>query len=78
MRSNCFLWAFALYWRRRRKGHAGYIVIRHSRWGTFPHALYAERRKDGSLRVVAYVPRDPRFKNCPPPLFSGAAKWGDL
>lgn len=77
MRTNCFIWAVALYWRRRRKQREGYVVIRHSRWGRFPHVLYAERRASGSLRVVSYIPINPRFKNCPPPIFTGRAKWGD-
>lgn len=69
-RSNCLLWALLLYLRRRAKGRQGYIMLRRSRWGAFPHALYAEARP--------YVPRDPRIKACPPPCFTGRGKWGDL
>ena len=39
--------------------------------------LYLRRRAYG-LRVVSYVPRDPRIKDCPPPCFTGRGKWGDL
>ena len=78
MRSNCILWAFLLHRRRHRKGREGYMMWRWSRWGHFPHALYAERRLTGSWRIVSYVPRHPRHKRLPPPLFSGRSKWGDL
>ena len=78
MRSNCLAWALALHRRRTRKGREGYLLLRWSRWGPFPHALYAERRPSGSWRVVSYVPRDPRVKKLPPPVFAGRSKWGDL
>ena len=76
-RSNCLVWALLLYLRRRAKGKPGYLMMRRSRWGRFPHILYAEARPYG-LRVVSYVPRDPRIKACPPPCFTGRGKWGDL
>nr|WP_145544794.1 hypothetical protein [Variovorax boronicumulans] len=72
-RSNCLIWAVALYWRRRKKGAAGYLVMRRSRWGRFPHFLYMERG-----RLYSYVPRDPRVKRLPPPVFRGRSKFGDL
>ena len=78
MRSNCIVWAFLLHRRRHRKGREGYMLWRWSRWGRFPHALYCERRRTGSWRVVSYVPSNPRHKRLPPPLFSGRSKWGDL
>lgn len=73
-RSNCLAWALAMWWRRRPRG--GYIVMRGSRWGRFPHFLYAEMRH-GRLRLVSYVPAQPRHKHCPPPLFDGRVRWGD-
>lgn len=78
MRSNCIFFALALYGRRRRKGREGYVLIRRSRWGAFPHLLYAERRPTGGLRMVSYKPADPRERKVPPPLFEGRSKWGDL
>lgn len=78
MRSNCLAFAVALYVRRRRSGHEGYMVFRLSRWGPFCHALYAERRRDGRLRIVSYIPISPRHKPIPPALFQGQSKWGDL
>lgn len=77
MRTNCVVWAMLLYRRRRREGYEGYIVLRKSRWGPFPHVLYAERRANGQLRVVSYRPTSPRPRAIPPLIFSGASKWGD-
>ena len=78
MRSNCIAWAWALYWRRRAKGREGYLMIRRSRSGPFPHCLYAEERKTGGLRVVSFKPLAPKEKKLPPPLFRGASRWGDF
>jgi len=75
--SNCLVWALLLYLRRRAKGRVGYLMIRRSRWGKFPHVLYAEQRPYGT-RVVSFVPTDPRHKRMPPPVFKGRSKWGDL
>lgn len=74
-RTNCIAWALALYVRR---GCRGYIAIRRSRWGPFPHMLYCEIRRDGRLRCVSFVPSDPKRKRLPPPLFSGRSRWGDM
>lgn len=73
MRSNCLLFAVLLYLRRARKGDAGYLVMRRSRHGAFPHFLYLHRGR----RLISYCPRNPRHKLLPPPLFSGFVKWGD-
>jgi hypothetical protein len=72
-RSNCLIWAVAMWLRR---GGLGYVSIRRSRWGRFPHFLYTERRR-GVLRMVSYVPVQPRHKECPPPVFQGRVRWGD-
>ena len=77
MRSNCLVWAALLWLRRRRRGREGYLVLRMSRHAYFIHALYAERRADGRLRVVSYVPRRPKRRVLPPLLFVGRARWGD-
>lgn len=77
--SNCLFFAVLLYMRRHRKGFEGYLVVRRSRWGPFPHVLYAEMRPGScSLRVVGYVPRAPRRKPIPPIMFHGNSNWGDL
>lgn len=72
-RTNCLFWAVRMYLRR---GAVGYVFMRRSRWGRFPHFLYCELRH-GHPRFVSYVPVDPRHKACPPPLFLGRVKWGD-
>ena len=72
------MFACALYLRRKRAGKEGYLVMRRSRWGCFPHILYAERRKDGRLRIVSYIPIAPKHKPIPPVTFQGQSKWGDL
>lgn len=77
-RSNCFIWAVLLWQRRRKRGREGYIVIRMSRHVSFFHALYAERRADGRLRVVSYVPHVPVKRVLPPARFEGRSQWGDL
>ncbi len=78
MRSNCLAFALALYRRRRRKGREGYLLMRRSRWGPFPHILYAEKRANGTLRVISYTPNSPRRKPIPPVVFRGHSHWGDL
>jgi hypothetical protein len=72
MWSNCLVFAVTLWWRR-----GGYLVIRRSRWGWFPHFLHGTARADGRVRVVSYVPRDPRRKVSPAPVFRGRVQWGD-
>ena len=93
MRSNCLFFAVALYWRRwlssrwvRVDGERYFVVwrrdprcilIRASRLGSLlPHVLYAEAR-GGRLRVVHFVPLDPKVKILPPPCFRGRLKRGD-
>lgn len=75
-RSNCLFFALALYRRRKGRGASGYVAIRGSHWGRFPHFLYVEQRS--ALRMISYVPLDPRHKSLPPPLFVGMVRWGDV
>ena len=77
-KSNCIFFALALYQRRKLKGRKGYFVMRRSRWGPFPHILYAEKRRSGLLRVISYTPVSPHHKPIPPVVFQGHSKWGDL
>lgn len=70
MRSNCLLFALRLAWRRR--GHRGYVAMRKSDSGPFPHFLYFERH-----HVVSYKPPNPIARCCPPLVFSGRVCWGD-
>lgn len=78
MRSNCLFWSWRLYWRRRASGHEGYLLVRRSRSGPFPHFLYAEVRRTGTLRVVSFKPLVAREKAMPPPWFRGTGRWGDF
>lgn len=78
MRSNCVIFALALYMRRKRKGREGYLLIRRSRFGPFPHLLYAETRPTGHLRIVSYKPVEPEHKPVPPVIFAGRSRWGDF
>jgi hypothetical protein len=71
--SNCLIFSIRLYLRRARKGDAGYLVMRRSRFGNFPHFLYM--RRNG--RLVSYCPINPKHKRLPPPVFRGFIKWGD-
>jgi hypothetical protein len=73
MRSNCLFFAIALYLRRAKRGDAGYIVMRRSRYGCFPHFLFLHRGR----RLISYCPINPKLKVLPPPLFAGRVKWGD-
>lgn len=76
--SNCIFFALRLYWRRRARGKEGYLMLRRSRAGPFPHMLYSEVRKCGSLRIVSFKPVAPKEKKLPPPLFKGSSRWGDF
>ena len=77
MRSNCIIWAITMYYRRRSRGVKGYIKIRRSHFGPFPHVLYEEPRTSGTSRVVSYKPTAPVHSAIPPPLFVGSVRWGD-
>lgn len=78
MRSNCVLFAVRLWLRRtHRRGREGYLMWRWSRWGPFPHVLYAEKRATGTWRVVSFKPAAPRPYYGWPPMFVGSIKWGD-
>jgi hypothetical protein len=74
--SNCIAFAVAFCWRRRHK-RDWYFAIRMSRHGPFIHALCGRRTRDGKIRVVSYIPRYPKQRWIPPPLFDGFTKWGD-
>lgn len=76
MKGNCILFAVALWIRRRPRKRT--LRLRRSRFGSLiPHMLYVEKRWYGE-RVIHFVPKNPRFKRIPPPIFDGQSKWGDL
>ena len=66
--NNCLFWALAK-WAK----YGGYLMIRRSRWGWFPHFLHMDREGN----IESFVPDDPRKKACPPPVFRGSVKKGD-
>lgn len=81
MRTNCLLFALALWWRRRARcrqaGRRCGITVVGSHWGPFPHLMYSQQRADGRHRLVGYAPLTPRRRLIPPPLFVGRVVWGD-
>lgn len=68
-RSNCLVFALAKWFR-----HGGYLIVRRSRYGWFPHFLWA--RDLGELEVEQFVPLDPRRRLLPPLVFRGWSKRG--
>lgn len=68
--SNCFIFAAALALRRWRT--RGYLALRKSDWGNFPHALWIEGH-----HIVSYKPIDPTKRRFPPLFFLGKVVWGD-
>lgn len=72
--SNCLIFALYLFFKR---GGIGYVSVRWSRWGRFPHFLYEEMRH-GKIKQISFVPVKPVVRKCPPLLFKGKIKLGDL
>jgi hypothetical protein len=66
--SNCLLYALLTWYRE-----GGYLVVRHSKYGWWPHFLHQHK---GGV-VTHYVPLCPRKRIFPPPLFHGAVVIGD-
>ena len=52
-------------------------MFRRSRMGPFFHALYAEVRRCGTLRIVSFKPIHPKERVLPPALFVGEPSFGD-
>jgi hypothetical protein len=94
VRSNCILFALALYWRRGReprrvvvdgeryfvawRSGARHILIRASRLGSWLPHVLYAEHRGGRLRIVHFVPVKPVVKVLPPPLFRGRLKRGDF
>lgn len=76
-RTNCLFFAVALYFRRLKFGRQQRIRFRKSHSGWFPHFLYAELRR-GKVRLISYKPLNPIDRKCPPILFRGGVRWGDV
>lgn len=75
---NCLLWALSAWWRL-----GGYILIRRSRGGYYPHFLWTDRRDDDVHRhIVSFVPATEAERARQVPLlltlvFTGRMVWGD-
>lgn len=69
LRCNCLIWAIAA-WRR----FGGYILVRRSHWGPFPHFLWVDKRR---RHVISYKPLNPELSRWRPIWFYGAVRWGD-
>ena len=63
--SNCYLFALRRWWTR-----GGYVVVRKSRYGWWPHALWSADLID----FYDYVPNAPRKRAFPPLLFRGTVR----
>lgn len=76
--SNCLLFYMALRRRRLRRGKRGYMTVRKSLHGWFPHFLYQYKNRKGKYRMVSFVPKEPEEGRLLPPWkFEGRVKWGD-
>jgi hypothetical protein len=62
VRSNCLIWALG-QWKR----HGGYLIMRRSHWGPFPHFLWSADLRE----LQAFEPVGPRRRLLPPIWFLG-------
>jgi hypothetical protein len=60
--SNCLIYALTQWCR-----YGGYVAMRTSHWGWFPHFLWSP----DLVKWWAYVPLKPARHWCPPLLFRG-------
>jgi hypothetical protein len=67
-RDNCLFWAV-----RQLRHKGGYISMRRSRWGPFPHFLWS---RSAPPDCQSFVPLEPRRRLFPPLLFRGRVKQG--
>jgi len=63
--SNCYLFALLRWWRC-----GGYVVLRQSHWGWWPHALWSA----DLITFEDYTPIAPRRRRFPPLLFRGTVR----
>lgn len=94
MRSNCIIFALALYCRRGRqprwikvdgeryfvvwRSGPRHILIRPSRLGSWLPHVLYAERRGGKLRIVHFVPDRAKVKRLPPPFFRGHVARGDF
>ena len=75
--TNCFIYAFSRWMFR-----GGYLILRRSRSGPFPHFMWTASIPE-DLPVEQYLPKKRRDKKIPPVIFDGeehfvAEPEGDL
>ena len=75
--SNCWLFAWAFYWRLKAKGREPYFSSRASRNAPCPHYLIMWRMASGYVHTVSFKPVEPIKRRFPPLLFRGRVEWGD-
>lgn len=69
--SNCLFFALGRWWRR-----GGYLVIRKSRWGWWPHFIHCSDLRDA--RIEHNTPASGRWRWWIPPLvFRGRVRTED-
>lgn len=66
--NNCLIFALSRWFKR-----GGYLVIRRSRLGLFPHFIWAKSLGE----IEHFVPNDKRWKAIPPPFFTGTISDND-
>lgn len=69
-KSNCFVFAV-----KKFIFEGGYLIVRRSRWGPFPHFLWAKSLK--GIEVEHLVPINPKKRKFPPLFFKGFIKKED-
>jgi hypothetical protein len=67
--NNCLVYALRKWFR-----HGGYLIIRKSRWGWFPHFLWSPAAPP---EAEQYIPVNPKRRLLPPLIFRGHVKRGD-
>jgi hypothetical protein len=67
---NCLFFAI-----RKWRKHGGYLIIRKSHFGWWPHFLWAKHLRNAEIEH--YVPASGKAKPFPPPVFIGKVKTED-
>lgn len=68
--SNCLIFALKKFFIE-----GGYLIIRKSHWGPFPHFLWAKSLE--GIEVEHYAPINPKERKVPSFLFKGEIKTKD-
>lgn len=68
MKTNCLIYAFWCWLR-----HGGYLVMRRSHFGPFPHFIWIAELPE-SWPARQFIPVSPEVRCCPPLIFTGLVK----